>query len=296
MREPAGVRIVRQPLAAHTAGRGRSSGAAPWWCPARPARRARAAKPTSLCASPRRGMRLTGPRAIRRQRRALLRTSVTKRLRATVGEPSPSARTSRAWLLVPMRDGIGVRASLGIRRRRPRAWPARRASSAPGADPSATMRRTGPRGAVSRIADLPEPLARGEARGSAEQHERRVAPATARAVETAAVLGDGAAAVDRCGRARDADDERARPRAVNGERRSGLHRRAVGRGHRRGRVRLRGRPARRARAAAASAAAERRRDGSIAGHGRRPAAVALGGCRIKSRRGRRSARRRRCRR
>jgi hypothetical protein len=56
---------------------------------------------------------LTGPRASRRQRWALLRTRATRRLRETEGELSPRARTSSAWLLVPMRSGIGARASLG---------------------------------------------------------------------------------------------------------------------------------------------------------------------------------------
>jgi hypothetical protein len=70
---------------------------------------------------------------------------VARRLRETEGEPSPSARTSSAWLLVPTREGIGARASLG-------SLPAGAGVTAgvPGAagavapDPATVMRRTGP--------------------------------------------------------------------------------------------------------------------------------------------------------
>ena len=169
--------------------------------------------------------------------------------RAVAHERDEAAARDRGRALAERKDEQGVVAradaqrdrvarKLGLPPRRPRAWAGTAGVVGAGADPSATMRRTGP---VVQSAGLP----------TCQNHSPAARPAGALNSTRVTSPGDGApsrrppssamapqpstAAGDRATRTTSAPA----PRAVKVSRRSRLHLHAVGRGHRRRRVRLR---------------------------------------------------------
>ena len=268
--------------------------------PSAPSETSAAAKPTSLCASPRRGMRLTGPRASRRQRR-----------RAVAHEGDEAAARDRGRALAEREDEQRVVAradarrdrdarELGQRARRRRlradlrlgrAWPA----------------SWGPRPTLRPRSAAPGPRVQSAGLPTCQNHSPAASPAGA-----VNCTSDGSAGAAVPSRRPPSSAMAPQPSTTAGERATRTTSAPCPRA-----VNVNGAPAwtvapsagatgvgtgacaaagAASTAAAASAAAERRRNGSIPGHGRGPLRVRLGGCPIKPRRGRRSARRRRCRR